>query len=84
MPAIAVDTHVKRVTNRLGLMPPGGEDDPVKIERRLRQLYDEDRWAGISMRVIQFGRDICDARKPQCWECPLADRCPYPDKTPPP
>lgn len=83
-PAIAVDTHVKRVTNRLGLMPAGVEKDPVKIEARLKQLLARDRWSGVSMRFIQFGRDICDARKPRCWECPLADRCPYPDKTPAP
>ena len=81
MPAIAVDTHVNRVTRRLGLTD---EKDPVKIEMRLRALYPEEEWSGISMRYIQFGRDVCDARTPRCWECPLADRCPYPDKTPPP
>ncbi len=81
MPAIAVDTHVKRVTRRLGLTD---ETDPVKVEMRLRALHPEREWAGISMRYIQFGRDYCEARKPRCWECPLADRCPYPDKTPPP
>lgn len=81
LPAIAVDTHVKRVAGRLGLT---SEKDPIKIERRLSALYPEDRWAAISMRFIQLGRDICDARKPRCWICPLADRCPYPDKTPAP
>ena len=81
LPAIAVDTHVKRVAGRLGLTT---ETDPVKIERHLMALYPRDRWAGISMRVIQFGRDVCAARKPRCWECPLGDRCPFPDKTPPP
>ncbi len=80
-PAIAVDTHVRRVANRLGLT---SEHDPTKIERRLKALYPENEWSGISMRVIQFGRDVCDARRPRCWECPLADRCPYPDKTPAP
>ena len=80
-PAIAVDTHVKRVAARLGLT---ANSDPAKVEHDLRALYPEKEWAGISMRVIQFGRDVCDARKPRCWECPLADRCPYPDKTPPP
>ena len=80
-PAIAVDTHVKRVTNRLGLTR---ESDPVKIEFELRSLHPESLWSGISMRYIQFGRDVCDARKPHCWECPLADRCAYPVKTPPP
>lgn len=81
IPAIAVDTHVKRVARRLGLTH---ESDPVKVEMRLRDLYPEERWPGISMRFIQFGRDVCEARRPRCWECPLADRCPYPDKTPPP
>lgn len=81
LPAIAVDTHVKRVANRLGLVD---ETDPVKIERALQTLYPEDRWAGVSMRFIQFGRDICDAKKPRCWECELSDRCAYPDKTPAP
>lgn len=80
-PAIAVDTHVKRVCNRLGLTDHA---DPVKIEFALRALYPEREWAGISMRVIRFGRDVCDARRPRCWECPLRDRCPYPDKSPPP
>jgi endonuclease-3 len=79
IPAIAVDTHVKRVANRLGLTR---ESDPQKIEFELRALHPEKEWSGISMRYIQFGRDVCDARRPLCWECPLADRCPYPDKPP--
>ena len=78
MPAIAVDTHVKRVAGRLGLT---ATSDPAKVEADLMALYPTDQWAGISMRMIQFGRDVCDARKPRCWECPLVDRCPYPDKT---
>ncbi|MDJ0663630.1 MAG: endonuclease III [Acidimicrobiia bacterium] len=77
-PAIAVDTHVKRVSQRLGLTT---NDDPVKIEHDLRDLYLESTWSGISMRFIQFGRDVCDARKPHCWECPVRDRCPYAPKT---
>ncbi len=81
LPAIAVDTHVQRVTRRLGLTD---QRDPLKVEAALRALYPRPRWSGISMRFIQFGRDVCDARKPRCWECPLRDRCPYPDKTPPP
>ena len=81
IPAIAVDTHVNRVCRRLGLTT---ERDPVKIERDLMALYPESTWSGISMRFIQFGREICDARRPVCWECPLRDRCRYPDKTQPP
>jgi endonuclease-3 len=80
-PAIAVDTHVRRVARRLGLT---SAVDPAKIESRLQALYPQHEWAGISMRVIQFGRDVCDARRPRCWECPLADRCEYQDKTPAP
>ncbi len=77
-PAIAVDTHVKRVSHRLGLT---ANTDPVKIEADLKELYLEATWAGISMRFIQFGRDVCDARKPECWRCPLRDRCPFEPKT---
>lgn len=76
-PAIAVDTHVRRTTNRIGLTT---ESDPVKIERDLRALYPVGDWAGTSMRFIQFGRDICDARKPLCSECDLVDLCTWPDK----
>jgi endonuclease-3 len=81
LPAIAVDTHVKRVAHRLSLTD---ETDPTKVEMDLRDLYPDREWSGISMRVIQFGRDVCDARKPRCWECEMSDRCRYPDKTPPP
>ncbi len=77
-PAIAVDTHVKRVANRLGLT---GKADPGKIESDLKELYLRKTWAGVSMRFIQFGRDVCDARRPRCWECPLRDRCPFEPKT---
>lgn len=76
-PAIAVDTHVKRVSNRLDLTE---ETDPAKIEKDLKELFLRETWAGVSMRIIQFGRDVCDARRPRCWECPLRDRCPYESK----
>jgi endonuclease-3 len=72
VPAIAVDTHVKRVTKRLGLTD---ETDPVRIEADLKALYPEDKWAGISMRYIQFGRDVCDARRPRCGSCELFRLC---------
>jgi endonuclease III len=67
------------VSNRLGLTH---STDPTKIEAELKALYPQKVWAGISMRFVQFGRDMCDARNPRCWECPLADRCAYEDKTP--
>jgi endonuclease-3 len=76
-PAIAVDTHVRRVARRLDLTE---ETDPVKIERDLRLLYPRGEWQGISMRFIQFGRDICDARRPLCPECELNRICQWPGK----
>lgn len=77
LPAIAVDTHVNRVSRRLGLT---AESDPVKIEQDLKALFALSEWPSLSMRMIQFGRDVCDARRPRCGECPLVDICPYPDK----
>ncbi len=78
IPAIAVDTHVKRVAARLGLTR---STDPARVELDLMALFPKDRWIDVSMTVIQFGRDVCDARKPLCWECPLEDRCKYEDKS---
>jgi endonuclease-3 len=81
LPAIAVDTHVGRVTHRLGLVQ---SRKPDKVEAELKALYPQPEWPAISMRFIQFGRDTCLARRPRCYQCPLVDRCPYPDKTPAP
>jgi endonuclease III len=77
VPAIAVDTHVKRVTGRLGLTK---QRDPVKIETDLKALYPEETWSGLSMRFIQFGRDVCDAQRPACGTCDLFDLCRWPAK----
>lgn len=75
VPAIAVDTHVKRVASRLGLTT---QTDPVKIETDLKALYPVETWSGISMRFIQFGRDTCDARRPDCGACELFRVCEWP------
>jgi endonuclease-3 len=77
IPAIAVDTHVNRVSRRLGLTD---SSNPEVIEQELKGLYLKKDWSGVSMRFIQFGRDICDARKPRCWVCPLRDRCAFEPK----
>lgn len=77
VPAIAVDTHVRRVVGRLGLAT---ETDPVKIERDLKALYPTDTWSGVSMRFIQFGRDVCDARRPDCGACELFKLCEWPGR----
>lgn len=76
-PAIAVDTHVKRVANRVGITT---YSDPEMIEFHLKALFLKSDWSGVSMRMIQFGRDVCDAKRPRCWECPLVDRCAYESK----
>ncbi|MDJ0864808.1 MAG: endonuclease III [Myxococcota bacterium] len=73
VPGLTVDTHMKRVNQRLGLT---AQDDPVKIEQDLMELVPEPGWTDYSHRVIQHGRVCCDARKPRCDECPLADLCP--------
>ena len=77
VPAIAVDTHVRRVTRRLGLT---AQADPVKIEQDLKALFPKSAWSGVSMRIIQFGRDVCDARRPLCGECELFGLCEFPDR----
>jgi endonuclease-3 len=77
VPAIAVDTHVRRVTRRLGLT---GQGDPAKIEKDLMAVFPRREWAGVSMRIIQFGRDICDARRPLCGQCELFGLCEFPDR----
>lgn len=80
-PAVAVDTHVRRVSGRLRLTR---HTDPVRIERDLMALFPKEEWAKLSMRLIQFGREVCIARRPLCYRCELADLCPYPNKTPAP
>ena len=70
---ITVDTHVARVSGRLGLTT---EEDPVKIERDLMPLFPRKDWALLSHLLIFHGRQICVARRPRCGECPLSDLCP--------
>ena len=70
---VVVDTHVKRLAFRLGLTR---HDDPVKIERDLMAILPRDQWVGFSHRMIFHGRETCDARKPRCEDCVLADLCP--------
>ena len=70
---IAVDTHVKRLSGRLGL---SRYTDPVKIEKDLMELFDREKWGYLSNLLIAHGRNICDARKPLCPECKLRRMCP--------
>ncbi len=72
-PAIAVDTHVKRVSGRLGLT---ANTDPVKIEFDLMDILPEREWQPFSFIVILHGREVCKARKPRCEVCVLEKYCP--------
>jgi len=72
-PAIFVDTHVRRLSNRLGLTV---EDDPDKIERDLQALLPPREWTAFAHRMIHHGRRVCVAKKPRCSACPLSDLCP--------
>jgi endonuclease-3 len=71
-PSIVVDTHVKRVTNRLGLTD---ETEPEKVERDLMKVLPKDHWILINLQGIKLGREICKAPTPQCRECFLTDCC---------
>jgi len=70
---IVVDTHVTRLSNRLAL---ANGTDAVKLERALLPLFPQERWTMLSHLLIEHGRQVCDAKKPRCGECVLADVCP--------
>ena len=73
VPGIVVDTHVGRVSRRLGLTE---EKDPVKVEHALGSLLPEREWTAFGQRIVLHGRYICKARKPGCDECNLIEECP--------
>ena len=79
IPGMVVDTHVARVSRRIGLT---SSRDPVRIEFDLMALFPESAWGTLSLRMVYFGRETCRARKPRCPDCPLSQACQYPDKTP--
>lgn len=70
---IVVDTHVRRVSNRLGLTK---EKDPKKIEKDLMKIIPKSYWRNFSGSTVLHGRYVCTARKPKCEECTLSDICP--------
>jgi endonuclease III len=70
---IVVDTHVLRISRRLGLTK---SRDPVKIEYELMEIIPKTSWSDLSLQLIYFGREICDAKKPRCEKCPLFKICP--------
>lgn len=76
-PSIVVDTHVKRISNRLGFTK---EEDPEKIEFELMRKLPKEHWILYNIQIISFGRNICFARSPKCSECFLYDLCKAKDK----
>jgi len=73
LPGLPVDTHVGRLSRRLGLTV---EEDPVKVEYELNAMIPAAERGGFSLRLILHGRRVCDARRPACERCVLADFCP--------
>lgn len=78
IPGMVVDTHVGRISQRLGLTV---NKDPVKIELDLMQIVPRKAWNDFSLQLIYFGRQFCMARRPDCPHCPIRRLCPYPNKT---
>jgi len=81
VPAIAVDTHVHRIANRLGWVRAKRVED---TEQALMRLIPRDLWLHVNRVFVQFGRNVCLPRKPRCYACPIARLCAYPKKTPSP
>ncbi|MEW6777492.1 MAG: endonuclease III [Bdellovibrionota bacterium] len=73
VPGLTVDTHMSRLSNRMGLTK---EHDPVKIDRDLMALLPDSEWTMFSHRMIHHGRAVCDARKPKCPDCAVEKICP--------
>ena len=73
VPGITVDTHFARLSRRFGWT---SQDDPVKIEQEVGELFPKSEWTMLSHRLIWHGRRICHARKPACGACPVAALCP--------
>lgn len=78
-PGVVVDTHVKRVANRLALTH---SSDPEHIERDLQSIYPQTQWTEVSQRLLLHGRYVCLARKPRCLVCPIYDVCEWEGKLP--
>lgn len=73
IPDLPVDTHIIRITNRLGIA--NKEDEPIDIEMKLKKLIPEDRWIKTHHQLIHFGRYFCTAKNPRCENCKLKDIC---------
>ena len=76
-PAICVDTHVHRISNRLGLVDCATPDE---TEMALRKVFPKALWCEINGTMVRFGQKICLPRNPRCSQCPVRNECAYPDK----
>ena len=74
-PAIAVDTHVSRISKRLRFAKE--DDSPEIIEKKLEKIFPKEEWINLHHRIIHFGRDICKAKNPECHRCELHKYCKY-------
>ena len=74
IPAIAVDTHVARVSNRLGIV---NSDDVTNIEKELMNFFPKEKWSRLHHQLVLFGRYICKAKNPDCKKCLLKEYCNY-------
>ncbi|MBN2547537.1 MAG: endonuclease III [Anaerolineales bacterium] len=81
MPAFPVDTHIYRVTGRLGLRPERMNPDQAHIH--LERLFSPETYYPVHLNLIRLGREICQARRPDCQKCPLADICAFYAANPP-
>ncbi len=74
-PAFAVDTHVFRVSKRLGITTK--KDDVLKTEKKLKKYFDKNTWNRVNSQLVLFGRYVCTSRNPHCSECKLTNICKY-------
>ena len=79
-PAIGVDTHVTRVSRRLGLSDPAVRADVLRIEKDLKAAIDRENWSKVNLYLVLFGRYHCTAKTPKCDTCALKDICVYHNK----
>ena len=75
MPAIAVDTHVERVSKRLGLAKIN--DDVLIVEKKLMKKFPKEKWSRIHHQLVLFGRYTCKSQKPECNLCPFKENCKF-------
>ena len=75
IPDLPVDTHIIRISNRLGIA--NSKDEPIDIERKLKKIIPEEQWIKSHHQLIHFGRYFCTARNPKCDECKIKKYCKY-------